>query len=125
MLLDLEKHLMKKVVFHWALILALVASYSIGLPFGKKSLPTAQASLSVSRISPDLQALMNGDPLRPLPVIVQTVSLPKLNLLSSITLLGGVISRTYQNLNALAAVLPGTLITTLALRPDVTYISLD
>src|SRR5207253_3267423 len=51
--------------------------------------------------------------------------LPNLNLLSSIRLLGGVISRTYQNLNALAAVLPGTLITSVALRPDVTYISLD
>ena len=47
------------------------------------------------------------------------------NLLSSITLLGGVITRSYQNLNALAAVLPGTLISILAARADVTYISLD
>src|SRR5436305_4146344 len=116
---------MKKVIFHCVLVLALVLAYSAGFPFGQKSLPATQASLSVTRISPDLQALISADPLRPLPVIMQTVNPPNLNLLSSITLLGGVITRSYQNLNALAAVLPGTLISILAARADVTYISLD
>lgn len=77
---------MKRAAFHWVLVLALLLSYSAGLPFGQKSLPTTRDSVFDTGISPYLQALITANPLRPQPVIVQTVNLPTLNLLSSIRL---------------------------------------
>jgi len=86
---------------------------STGISFGQ-----------VSKIAPDLLNLISGL-LQPVNVIVQYNNTPGLLDLAKILSLGGTVNLQFTSIPGIAATLPATVVSVLALDPSVAYISPD
>ncbi|HKY03491.1 MAG TPA: S8 family peptidase, partial [Blastocatellia bacterium] len=98
-----------------------------GFPFDGRleSRALAREHRPASKISRDLQPLVDLNPGSAVSIIIQTSSAPARSLLSSLDNLNGVIHRSYANLNSIAVQLPAAAVTALSRRHDVSFISLD
>ena len=122
-------------------IVLLIAMFA-GLSTGWYYSPTANAQVQIEKsaspkeeglseikildkISDDLELEMLSASAEKTVVIVQTKVRPKAALSAAIVQAGGVVRRTFANVNALVMEVPVSSLKSLAVRSDVKYISLD
>ena len=106
--------------------LVLVASL-VAFPFGpaRQSSSLASSNGQGATISADLQNRINTQPNGLISVIIQTRSNPNGELVTAVSRSGGMVRRTYSNLNSIAIDIPSRAIRGLASRNDVDFISAD
>src|SRR5687767_5482768 len=116
----------------WKRLLAVALLLSLGWALivstnSKAEAAGQQASVSTSKISPDLrQLLLSGDSNRRVKVIVQTKPASSVGLLSGLlNTVGGVLVGVLSNLNIRIVETVASTVEEIAADPDVTYVSLD
>src|SRR5687767_13170075 len=116
----------------WKRLLAVALLLSLGWALivstnSKAEAAGQQASVSTSKISPDLrQLLLSGDSNRRVKVIVQTKPASSVGLLSGLlNTVGGVLVGVLSNLNIRIVDTVASTVEEIAADPDVTYVSLD